>query len=79
MTETATVTITARQALDTFNFYGADARLPPPNDKLSHSEITALAHESIERTFGFHVEAEVRKRISEMSRFMRLPEQPFGG
>ncbi len=42
---TVTVTMTARQALDTLNFYGADARLPPPYDKLSHSEITALAHE----------------------------------
>ena len=40
-----TVTMTARQALDTLNFYGADARLPPPYDKLSHSEITALARE----------------------------------
>ena len=42
---TVTVTMTARQALDMLNFYGADARLPPPYDKLSHSEITALAHE----------------------------------
>lgn len=39
------MTMTARQALDTLNFYGADARLPPPFDKLSHSEITALARE----------------------------------
>ena len=35
--------------------------------------------ESIERTFGYRVEAEVRKRISEMSPSMRLPERPFGG
>ena len=79
MVETVTVAISTRQALDTLNFYGSDARLPPPYDKLSHSEIAALPRESIERTFGFRVEAEVRKRISEMSPSMRLPERPFGG
>jgi ABC-type phosphate transport system auxiliary subunit len=35
--------------------------------------------ESIERTFGYRVDAEVRKRLSEMSPPVRLPERPFGG
>ena len=45
MTETTIATMTARQALDTLIFYGAEARLPPPYDKLSQSEIAALVHE----------------------------------
>ncbi len=46
---------------------------------LAPGDYRALPRESIDRTFGFRIEAEVRKRISEMSRSMRLPEQPFGG
>jgi hypothetical protein len=48
-------------------------------EKAEMKSNTEAYRESIERTFGYRVDAEVRKRISEMSPSMRLPERPFGG